>query len=554
MIFYQPFVAFFTGPAWPSLMTCMLDFFIQEKNVTPLFHTDSRVPLRLSPAAQTSRTGLGSPVIRSIITLVLVVISGLTVFCQTAQARNTRNVLILHSYHQGLMWTDNISAGIKHVLNAYDGEVEIHFKYLDTKRIPGEEYFKQLIKFEHYKRQLANIDFDVVITSDNNALRFVVDNGDRLYPDVPVVFCGVNNFHPGMLKGKKNITGVVERIDYKSTLELMKQLHPDRSKVMVILDRTPTGDAIKSEFDLVASRYKDYFDFEYYQDFTLAEVPDRIRQLGDNDIIYLLTFNRDKHGTFIAYVDGIKIIQAASCVPIYGSWDFYFEKGIVGGMITSGFAQGEQAAILATQILNGKAARDIPFVDRSPNRFMFDHTEMRRFDIKMDDLPPDSMVVQQPQGFLDRYKRFIFGALLFILVVTAILIWRIIVAQRAQEHLEQTNLELDRRVAEQTRILAHKNDELKQEIQERILIEKALVEKRDHLAAALSKVKTLSGLLPICSKCKKIRDDQGYWNQIECYIHQHSDVSFSHSLCPVCAKDLYPELFDEEEEEKATEF
>lgn len=63
------------------------------------------------------------------------------------------------------------------------------------------------------------------------------------------------------------------------------------------------------------------------------------------------------------------------------------------------------------------------------------------------------------------------------------------------------------------------------------------------LKAALDKVHTLSGLLPICSSCKKIRDDKGYWNQIESYIYEHAEVEFSHGLCPECAKKLYPEFF-----------
>jgi hypothetical protein len=63
------------------------------------------------------------------------------------------------------------------------------------------------------------------------------------------------------------------------------------------------------------------------------------------------------------------------------------------------------------------------------------------------------------------------------------------------------------------------------------------------LQEALSKVKQLSGLLPICASCKKIRDDQGYWNQIEEYIRKHTEVNFSHSLCPLCVEKLYPELF-----------
>lgn len=61
------------------------------------------------------------------------------------------------------------------------------------------------------------------------------------------------------------------------------------------------------------------------------------------------------------------------------------------------------------------------------------------------------------------------------------------------------------------------------------------------LKAALNKVKTLSGLLPICASCKKIRDDKGYWNQIENYIASHSNAEFSHSICPDCVKKLYPD-------------
>ncbi len=67
------------------------------------------------------------------------------------------------------------------------------------------------------------------------------------------------------------------------------------------------------------------------------------------------------------------------------------------------------------------------------------------------------------------------------------------------------------------------------------------------LQEALAKVKTLSGLLPICASCKSIRDDQGYWQQIEAYIRDHSEAEFSHSVCPECAKKLYPEIFDKKQ-------
>jgi cell division protein FtsB len=63
------------------------------------------------------------------------------------------------------------------------------------------------------------------------------------------------------------------------------------------------------------------------------------------------------------------------------------------------------------------------------------------------------------------------------------------------------------------------------------------------LEEALSKVRTLSGLLPVCSSCKNIRDDQGYWTQMEAYISDHSEAEFSHSMCPPCAQRLYPEVY-----------
>jgi hypothetical protein len=58
----------------------------------------------------------------------------------------------------------------------------------------------------------------------------------------------------------------------------------------------------------------------------------------------------------------------------------------------------------------------------------------------------------------------------------------------------------------------------------------------------LHEIKTLHGILPICSNCKKIRDDGGYWNQVEEYVKEHSDARFTHSLCPDCLKKLYPGL------------
>ena len=86
-------------------------------------------------------------------------------------------------------------------------------------------------------------------------------------------------------------------------------------------------------------------------------------------------------------------------------------------------------------------------------------------------------------------------------------------------------------------------------MKEEIRIRKEAETEKEHLIKnlthALEEIKTLQGLLPICSFCKNIRDDKGYWNQIEAYISEHSEAEFSHGICPECSKKLYPDIYDD---------
>ena len=87
------------------------------------------------------------------------------------------------------------------------------------------------------------------------------------------------------------------------------------------------------------------------------------------------------------------------------------------------------------------------------------------------------------------------------------------------------------------------NRRLNNEIDEHKRLEEELRKLNMELQGAIDNVKTLSGFLPICASCKKIWDDQGYWKLIESYLSEHTDVDFTHSICPDCAKELYPQLY-----------
>jgi hypothetical protein len=105
-----------------------------------------------------------------------------------------------------------------------------------------------------------------------------------------------------------------------------------------------------------------------------------------------------------------------------------------------------------------------------------------------------------------------------------------IVGQISQLNQEVTNI---------TRELQQKNQALLEAMEAQCRSEAAKEELIGRLQDALQQVKTLSGLLPICSSCKKIRNDKGYWQQLEGYIREHSEAEFTHSICPECMEKLY---------------
>ena len=132
-------------------------------------------------------------------------------------------------------------------------------------------------------------------------------------------------------------------------------------------------------------------------------------------------------------------------------------------------------------------------------------------------------------------------------VIGIVGISRDITKQKETERLlKEAHDMLEQRVKERTEELHKSNQELREEIAERKKIEKERELLIRELKELLANVKTLKGMLPICARCKKIRDDKGYWKQVEEYIRDHSEVEFSHGLCPECLKEMSSITYTEE--------
>ncbi len=348
-----------------------------------------------------------------------------------------KNILILNSYHEGLQWTDDIVNGVNQSLSEYNIEKEVFIEYFDSKRFINKEYQRGL--YDLYKIKYNHTEFDIIILSDDHALNFMLEYRDSLFGEVPVVFCGINNPHIY----PDTYTGIIENIEYIHNFELIKKLHPDFSKIYFIVDNTETGNII---YDRAYRHYlsisKEY-NYEFLRDYSFDELFEKVTSLDDKSVILLTAFTKDRLGNYCSYDEIVTNLRKHAKVPLYGVWNFYLGKGIIGGKIISGYDQGYKAAKIAQKILNGEKVNKIN-IEMSESSYRFDFDELKEFSIRKGDLPDNSVILNHPLSFLTNNKQqTIFFSIIFVLLLLVIIVlWLYILFRKAKNKQERRQIKI----------------------------------------------------------------------------------------------------------------
>lgn len=338
-------------------------------------------------------------------------------------ANEPKEVLLIHSYHKGYSWSDDISKTIEKNF-AKHKNIELTTVYMDTKRIDENEYIKNLAKL--YEQQFFDRKFDLIIVSDNNAFDFMFTYHETLFKDIPVLFCGINNFDKALLEknGMKDyMTGVAEEVDLEKNFELISKLHPNLKNLLIINDTSSTGYAIKRDLDPIIKKYEEKFNIEYTDNLEFSNLKTKVSNLDkQNSVILFVLLFKDTTGKYFTYKQSFKQVKEVSSVPIYGLWDFYLNDGIVGGLLTSAVAQGEAVSKMALEVLNGKNIKDIPIIEKSPNLYIFDYNELKRFNIDISDYVNNPIIINEPSSIYKEHTKFFIITLLIISILTIIVV------------------------------------------------------------------------------------------------------------------------------------
>lgn len=344
---------------------------------------------------------------------------------------DTKHILLINSYHQGMTWTDNITKEVIKKFSFPGSMYSLHIEYMDTKRIYNDEYLENLAKI--YTQKYKNIKLELILSTDNNALDFLKKYRDTVFGNVPVVFSGVNNYTDEMLNGYQNYTGIEERTSTVETIKAMIKINPKLKTIYILNDYLKTGKALVESIKEDLKKEKFNIEFIFSEPLSIDELKEKISSFKDDTAVLLGFFYSDKNYVHVSQQFLKNNILNNSPVPIYTLAEYYIGGSIVGGKVISGEHQGRIMSSLTVQVLAGISTDILPVIATGANKFIFDSNILEKFNIKENKLPKDSIIINKTKTFYEKYTFLVQLTTLFIIILLLVIIILIINVEKRKE-------------------------------------------------------------------------------------------------------------------------
>ena len=352
------------------------------------------------------------------------------------QIGKTRRVLVISSYHEGDSWNDPLVRGIQAVLAGGPHKIDADFEYLDSRRHPEPAYAQLFVQYLHHK--FASGPPELIVAADDPAVHLVLQYRGGLLPAVPVVFCGVNEYHGTSAyvtdhpEQRPWLAGVLEPIDIDATVDLALELHPDRRELIIL------GDNVHYETDIQTRHPGLQVRRLNVPDLSFQELWTQLDQLGRADIVLLTRSGRDRTGATLGARQVAAQVALHSPVPIYTvDWPV-LGLGPVGGKMADPYLQGQTAASMALSILGGVSPSSLGIQRNLGAVFEFDFNLLNRWKISEDRLPRGSIVIHRPVPFGESHPWLVGSFCIFLGIQTLVI--GILLIQRKRRRMAEDTL------------------------------------------------------------------------------------------------------------------
>jgi PAS domain S-box-containing protein len=355
----------------------------------------------------------------------------LSVVFAVGRAAAGEHVLVLESYHLGLPFADNSRLGLADAFDRSGLSVQMYVEHLDATRVAQTpaylDAFEALLRAKYTDQHLS-----VIVTCDDDALRFVLARRDRLFPGVPVVFLGVDATDVSASGPSAGVTGILGDQDSLAVATTVLQVLPRVREIVAIVDDTTNGRAERAALEAVAPRLPRGVTVRFLSlaGMTLAELGDALARLPGDRAVLLLNCAQDRTGESYTPAQSTPFLAARASVPLFTISDVRVGLGAIGGLVIAGSDAGRAAGDMAIRIMKGTSPGAIEITKRAPRRLLFDAAVLKRFGIPERALPPGSTIVNQPQSLLAQYRTqalaigVVFGAVVLLAGALGLEVWR----------------------------------------------------------------------------------------------------------------------------------
>jgi len=345
-----------------------------------------------------------------------------------------KRVLILFPNQSDLPVYPSVEKGIKSSLKAgTEFHIEYFIEYMDYYRNPDQTHDQLLLDL--YRHKFSGKKIDLIIAFAPPAMSFVIAHGNDLFPQTPVVFCGIPREQLKRLKLSPNVTGVLGDIDYAGLLDTALKIHPQTRHVAIVNGASKTDLLVEKEFRKALIPYTRRLDLIYLTRLPLGKIVEKVQDLQENTVVLYYHLSQDGEGKSFIPREAGSIVAEAANAPVYGCLESYFGSGIVGGRLTSPGKWGGKAGEMALRILRGAKPSDIPMSSEGTSINLFDWRQFKRFGIREDRLPPGSTVRFKTYSFWELYRRYIVAAFFLILLQSGLISF--LLRQRAQRRRDE---------------------------------------------------------------------------------------------------------------------
>lgn len=296
----------------------------------------------------------------------------------------------------------------------YDYPIILDIEFMDTKRFFNDTNLQNFEESITYK--LSQVEYDLLITSDDNAINFAIEHKDTLFEGLPIIFFGVNNTdNAETYAALDNVTGVIEDVSWEETIDLAITLNSSATEVIGLVDNTPSGQSDKTRFEEVSELYPDLqFATLDMSNYTMNEYLTELRKIDNSSIIILFSALRDKNDVSFNFYESTELLLRNTNQPIYHVFEHGVEEGLIGGMVVSHYEQATTAASMAIDYFEGTSISSIELISESPNVYLINYEVFNEYGYYRSYLPSDTQFVNRELSFFQENSLYILGIIGFI--------------------------------------------------------------------------------------------------------------------------------------------